>query len=71
MKMGKFRRWTVKETNLIIEVYVEASPWYSEKWDELADKFGISKQQLKNRVDYLRRKGVLSKEQHKKIKVEE
>ena len=65
--MGKHRIWTAEEYALIERAYVMESTWYNGKWDEVAERIGITKAKLKAHVDYMRKKGILDKSQHKKI----
>ncbi len=56
------KRWTYEEETLIERAYRQDSYWGCCKWKKLAEQFGVTTAQLKNHVDYMVKKGVLTKE---------
>jgi predicted ArsR family transcriptional regulator len=66
MKISMRRRWTYDEEMLIERIYMQPSFWGCGKWDDLAEKMGVTAKQMKNHVDYLVKKGVLKKKSRKK-----
>lgn len=62
------KRWTYDEEMLIERIYMQPSFWGCGKWDDLAEKMGVTAKQMKNHVDYMVNKGVLTKERKKREK---
>ena len=66
MKISMRRRWTYNEEMLIERTYMQPSFWGCGKWEDLAEKMGVTAKQMKNHVDYLVKKGVIKKEKSRK-----